>query len=149
MSIMKWNPRNRQMSIMHETLDDMFRDFFGDRWSPGTTVAADWIPPTDVTEDEARYVVTVDLPGMNREDIKISVENGNLTIRGERKHEHETKEKGYSRFERAYGSFTRTFALPTTIDGKKIEANYKDGVLTVILPKSEESRPKSIEVRVN
>ena len=119
------------------------------RWSTGIGTAADWVPPTDVIEEPGRYLVTLDLPGMRREEIKISLESGTLTVTGERKREVEVAERGYSRYERAQGSFTRRFSVPETIDGKKIEAAYRDGVLTVILPKSEEARPKTIEVKVN
>ena len=149
MTLVRCNPRGRQLAGMHDSLDDMLRDFFVGPYSAGTTVAAGWSPATDVVEEPAKYVVTLDLPGMKREEIKISVENDTLAIQGERKREVESSEQGYSRYERAYGSFKRTFSLPKTIDGNRIEASYKDGILTVTLPKSEEARPKSIEVRVN
>ncbi len=149
MTLVKCTPRTRQFDTTHESLDLMLRDLFEGPWFTGATVATDWVPATDVVEEPTKYTVSLDLPGMRREEIKISVENGTLTITGERKREVETKEKGYARYERAIGSFTRTFTLPTTIDGKRIEASYKDGVLAVTLPKSEEAHPKSIEVRVN
>jgi HSP20 family protein len=134
---------------MHETIDDVIRDFFADTGYAGATVPPDWMPRTDIIEESTRYLVMLDLPGMQREDIKISVENGTLTITGERRREHEAPVGGYTRYERAQGSFTRTFSLPRTIDGNRIEAIYKDGVLMVVLPKSQETHLKSIEVKIN
>ena len=152
MTLVKWSPRNRQLSQMHEAFDDLVRDIFSDFPAPwlGTgAVGGEWIPPMDVVEEEGRYLVHLDLPGLRREDITVSVENGTLTLKGERRHESETKNGGYKRFERSHGTFTRTIALPNTIDPKRIEAAYKDGVLTVVLPKSEEARPKAIDVKVS
>jgi HSP20 family protein len=149
MTLVKWNPRTRELSRMHETIDDVIRDFFSEPWQAAAAPAADWMPRTDVVEEAGQYLVMLDLPGMKQEDIRISLDNGSLSIQGERKSEHESTARGYARFERASGSFTRTFSVPTTIDGKRIEAVYKDGVLTVVLPKSEEAHPKLIEVKVN
>jgi HSP20 family protein len=151
MTLVKWSPRTRQIGTMHETLDDLVREVFSDfpsPWFRANTVGGEWLPPMDVVEEEGRFVVSLDLPGMRREDVTVSVENGTLTLKGERQHQSETKD-GYRRFERSYGTFTRTIGLPRTIDSKRIEAAYKDGVLTVTLPKSEEARPKAIEVKVN
>ncbi len=152
MTLVKWSPRNPQVTSMQEALDDLVRDVFSDfpsPWFRASTVGGAWVPPMDVVEEEGRYVVHLDLPGMRREDVKVSMENDTLTLTGERQHQAETKEGGYRRFERSHGTFTRTISLPNTIDSKRIEATYKDGVLTVTLPKSEEARPKTIDVKVN
>lgn len=149
MTLVKWTPRTRQIDTVHDAIDDMFRSFFSDPWFYSPTTGGNWTPATDVCEEDARYVVAIDLPGMRREDIRISAENGTLTIQGERRRESGSKGRGFTRTERIHGSFTRSFTLPSTVDGNKIEATYKDGVLTVVLPKSEEARPKAIEVKVN
>jgi HSP20 family protein len=149
MTLVKWTPRNREMDTMYNTLDSMMRGFFDDRWLGAPALQSEWVPSTDIIEEENRYLVSLDLPGMLRENIKISVQNGTLSVRGERKNETKDSGKGYSRIERSYGTFMRTFTLPNTIDGKNIDASYKDGVLRLTLPKVEEARPKEIEVKVH
>jgi len=107
-----------------------------------------WAPATDITEDDKEFVVKVELPEMKKEDVKVTVENGTLRISGERKAEKEEKTKKYHRIERSYGAFARIFALPDGADGTKVSADYKDGMLTVRLPKTPEAKPKAIEVKV-
>ena len=107
-----------------------------------------WIPAVDVVEEQNIYVVKVELPGVSKDDVKITLESNILTIRGEKKAENEVKEKNYHRTERSYGSFQRSFTLPTTVKIDKIDAIYEDGILTVSLPKAEEAKPKQIEVKV-
>lgn len=107
-----------------------------------------WAPVADIAEDDKQYAITLELPSVAKEDVKVTLENGVLSIHGERKFEKEIKEKKYHRIERAYGSFHRSFTLPDDADAKKIDAQFKDGVLTVTIPKSEEAKPKSIEVKV-
>ncbi|HKQ18524.1 MAG TPA: Hsp20/alpha crystallin family protein [Candidatus Eisenbacteria bacterium] len=147
MALVRWNPRHRDR--MHDQFDAMLQDFFSDPWSTSPALQADWLPTTDIVETDDRFVVELDLPGMKREEIKISVQNGSLTVKGERKQSSEQSKNKYSRYERSYGSFTRTFQLPNTIDGSRIEASYQDGVLRLVLPKSEAARPREIEVKVN
>ena len=108
----------------------------------------EWAPSVDIVEDEKEYVVKADLPEVKKEDVKVTVENGVLTITGERKVEKEEKGKKYHRIERAYGNFLRSFALPDAADGSKVTAEFKDGVLKVHLPKTEKAKPKSVEVKV-
>ena len=110
---------------------------------------AEWSPPVDITEDDKEYVIKAELPEMKKEDIKLSVEDNVMSISGERKYEKEEKGKKYHRIERTYGSFMRRFTLPDTADGSTVSAEYKDGVLNVRLPKSENAKPKSIEVKVS
>ena len=107
---------------------------------------AGWNPAVDVYEDGDRYHVHVDLPGMQRADIAITVKGDTLTISGEKKREKDTKEEDYYRAERYYGKFSRSLTLPSTVDAGKIEAKYKDGVLEVHIPKTEEARPKQIKI---
>jgi HSP20 family protein len=109
---------------------------------------ADWSPAADITEDENEYVIKAELPDVRKEDVKVTVENGVLMISGERKFEKEEKKKKYHRIERAYGSFVRSFTLPDDADAGKVKAEFKDGVLTVHLLKSEQAKPKQIDVQV-
>lgn len=108
-----------------------------------------WTPALDVFDDKDRLVVMVELPGMKKDDIDISMHDGTLTVSGERKTEHEEKEGQSFRSERYFGKFQRSLTLPTAVDAGKIKATYKDGVLTVDLPKAEEAKPKHIEVSVS
>ncbi|MCM8775323.1 MAG: Hsp20/alpha crystallin family protein [Candidatus Omnitrophica bacterium] len=105
-------------------------------------------PAVDIREEADQYVFSADLPGMHKDDFKVTVENNTLTLQGERKQVKETKDKGYYLTERVYGSFCRSFNLPSEVQPEKIKASYKDGVLEVILPKSENARPKQITVDV-
>ncbi|MEW6146091.1 MAG: Hsp20/alpha crystallin family protein [Thermodesulfobacteriota bacterium] len=108
-----------------------------------------WHPYVDVYETEGGYVLKAELPGVNKEDIKIDVSNSTLTLKGEKKFEEKTEKDKYVRIERSYGSFTRTFALSDKVDSENIKAAYKDGVLEITLPKKEEAKPKEIKVEVN
>jgi HSP20 family protein len=108
----------------------------------------EWTPLADITEDEKEYLIKAELPEMKKEDVKVTVENGVLTISGERKFEKEEKKRKYHRVERGYGTFMRSFALPDDADFNKVNAEFKSGVLTVHVPKSEQAKPKQIEVEV-
>ncbi|MDD4931860.1 MAG: Hsp20/alpha crystallin family protein [Methylacidiphilaceae bacterium] len=108
---------------------------------------AEWRPLADITEDDKEYLVKLELPGMKREEVKVSMESGVLTISGERKLEKEEKGKKYHRVERAYGSFSRSFVIPDDVVADKIDAQFKEGVLQVHLPKGEHAKPKTIEVK--
>lgn len=136
-----------------EEIQNRLSSFFGR--SPGRRgnghedlALADWAPMADISEDENEYVIKAELPELKKEDVKVTVENGVLTISGERKFEKEEKKKKYHRVERAYGRFTRSFALPDNADASKVKAEFKDGMLTVHLPKSEKAKPKQIEVKI-
>ena len=114
------------------------------------TITSAWIPPCDVMEDAENVRIVMELPGVRSEDVKLSLENNILTIRGEKRQEsQETGDKTsrVHRYERSYGSFERTFALPNTVDPEKVEASYDNGVLTVSLPKAERMRPREIQVK--
>ncbi len=108
----------------------------------------EWSPSVDIVEDEKEWLLKVDLPDVKRDDVKVTVEEGVLTITGERKFEKEEKNKKYHRVERAYGNFLRSFTLPDGADGAKVSAEYKDGVLRVHLPKGEKAKPKAIDVKL-
>jgi len=109
----------------------------------------EWEPSVDISEDGKEWLVKADLPDVKKEDVKVTVENGVLTITGERKFEKEEKDKKYHRIERSYGNFLRSFTLPDAADGSKVNAEFKDGVLKVHLPKGEQARPKAVEVKVS
>jgi len=125
----------------------MFDGFFRGTGDEDYAISS-WTPAVDITEHDDQFVVKVELPGVNKDDVKITLENNILTIRGEKKQEKETKKENYHRVERSYGSFQRSFTLPTTVKSDKIDAAYKDGILQIALPKAEEAKPKQIEVKV-
>ena len=122
---------------------------FDDRLIPRTGESVGWTPKVDIFEDEEGVSLRFELAGVDPKDVDIRFENGVLTLRGERKMEKEEKKENYHRVELSYGTFTRSFSLPGTIDAEKIKAESKHGVLTVLLPKKPEAKPKSIQVKVN
>lgn len=113
-----------------------------------TITVAQWAPLVDIAEDDKEYVVKAELPEVKKDDVKVTVENGVLTVSGERKFEKEEKGKRYHRVERAYGSFVRSFSLPDDADDAQVKAEFKDGILQVHVAKQEKARPKTIEVKV-
>ena len=114
-----------------------------------TLTVAEWSPLVDIAEDEKEYLIKAELPEVKKDDVRVSVENGVVTITGERKFEKEEKGKKYHRIERAYGSFARSFSVPDNADDSKVAAEFKDGVLKVRLAKSEKAKPKQIDVAVS
>ncbi len=116
--------------------------------SKETLTVADWSPAVDISEDAKEYVIKAELPEVKKEDVKVTVQDGVLTIQGERKQEKEEKGKKYHRIERTYGTFVRSFTVPDDADDMKVMAEFTDGVLHVHLPKSEKAKPKAIEVKV-
>jgi HSP20 family protein len=110
---------------------------------------AGWFPALDVTEDKDKYVIKADLPGLKKEDVRISLEDGVLSIEGERKSESEQKDKNYHRVERSYGRFVRSINLGSSVDDSKVKANYKDGVLEITASKAERAKAKHIDISVN
>jgi len=137
------------MSLQHDPLSSLrvFEDAVT-RWMSEPRVSRPWSPAVDILETENELVVKADLPDVPLEDIDVRVEDQTLSIKGERKFELDSNEKGYHRVERAYGSFMRSFAVPTSVDTEKVSADYKNGVLTVTLPKKEAAKPKQVKVEV-
>src|ERR687897_1114833 len=130
---------------LNRILDEAFAGLpFGEQ---GSVITSTWFAPTDVSEDENSLRITMELPGVNPEDVRLSLENNVLTIRGEKKQQAEENNERIHRFERTYGMFERTFVLPNTVDPDKIEARYDNGVLFVGIPKAERAKPR--EIRVN
>ena len=139
MTLVRWNPSRELASMEIDRLNRMFEDFYGG-------VRA-WAPAVDIFETTAHeYVIKAELPEMKREDISVTFEQNVLTLSGERKASFEADNGSYHRSERAQGRFTRSFTLPPTVDGTRISATYKDGVLTVRVPQREEAKPKQITV---
>jgi HSP20 family protein len=147
MTIVRWDPF-RDLSTMQERVNRVFGDFYrgvdDDVMRRGT-----WVPPVDIFDSgNHQLVIKAELPDMNKEDIEITVENNALTLRGEKKMDSAIKEEQCHRIERAYGAFSRSFALPPSVDSSKVSADYKNGVLTITLPMREESKPRQISVQV-
>ncbi len=146
---MAWLPATRNqrtpLARLHREMDDLFRNFFGDWDSPLAHPVA-W-PAVDIAENDNEIIVNAELPGCKAEDIDIAVQGNTLTISGEKKEQHEKKEKGYYHVERAYGSFRRELNLPAEVDTSKIDATCKDGVLTVRLPKAEQAKAVKVKVK--
>ena len=144
----KWNPF-RELEDIQNRLSSLFgRTPMGGLGEEAMTVS-EWTPLVDIVEDDKEYLIKAELPEVKKEDVKVTVDNGVLTITGERKFEKEEKGKKYHRVERGYGSFMRSFALPEGAAGDKISAEFKEGVLKVHLAKSGEAKPKSIDVKVD
>jgi HSP20 family protein len=144
MTITRWSPM-RELMGMHDHLNRYFDEAFGSR--QGELDYGTWTPAVDLREEENHFVLHADMPGMKKEDIEVGVENNVLTIRGERKFESEINKETYHRIERAYGKFVRSFTLPSLVKTDAISASYKDGILEVVIPKAEESKPKRIAIK--
>lgn len=143
----RWDPF-RGLSSVQEQMNRMFEDSFFRGWGDDSAITR-WSPAVDIYETAGELVIKADLPDINEKDLDIRIENNTLTIRGDRKFENTVSEDNYLRVERAYGSFTRSFSLPNTVDTEAIQADYRNGVLTVKLPKREEAKPKQIKVSVS
>ena len=145
MAVIRWDPF-RDMNVLQDRMNRLFEDA-GRGWrgsEPSATTA--WSPAVDIFETEGEIVVKAELPGMERKDITLNLEKNVLTLKGERRFDKETKEENYHLVERAYGGFSRSFSIPATVDEEKIKADYKDGVLKIILPKKEQLKPKQIQI---
>lgn len=150
MELVKWNPMQEMEDIMNRYQKLMGRTFSPLDFEPELDLAkADWAPRVDIAETEKAYTLKAELPAVEKKDISISINQGLLTIKGERKQEKEEKGKRFHRMERIYGSFSRSFRFPDDIEEEKIEADFKDGILQVTLPKSEKAKRKfkSIDIK--
>jgi HSP20 family protein len=154
MSLVRWNPArdlatwpSNLFGIQRE-MNRMFDNFFDSSDRGEDYALTTWSPAVDIAEHDDQYIVKMELPGVSKEEVKITLESNILTIRGEKKQEKETKKENYHRVERSYGSFQRSFTLPTTVKSDRIDAAFKDGILSISLPKAEEAKPKQIEVKV-
>lgn len=148
MNLTKWDPF-RELEDMSQRLNRIFGRSLTTRGQDGETIkAADWSPAVDVTESETEYLIKAEIPEVKKEDVKVTIQDGMLTLSGERKQEKEEKGKRYHRIERSYGSFVRSFELPANVDEAGVKADFKDGLLTLQLPKTEKAKPKAIDVKV-
>ena len=142
----RWEPF-REFSTLQDRMNRLFRETQGNSQEESLT-SSSFAPAVDVYEDEHNVTLKIEVPGIDEKDIDVRIENNTLTVHGERKIEKEEKEENYRRVERQYGSFTRTFNLPPTVDAEKVQADYDRGVLKVTLPKKAEAKPKQIKVNV-
>ncbi|HEY6695976.1 MAG TPA: Hsp20/alpha crystallin family protein [Solirubrobacteraceae bacterium] len=146
MTIVRWEPF-RELSTLQNEMNRLFNTVF-DAPSPanGGSTLRRWMPAMDLVETADHFVLRADLPGMSQDDVKIEFEDGTLTVSGERKAEHESKNEGYYRVERAFGAFSRSLTLPQGIDPEAVTANFENGVLEIRVPKPEERKPRRIEI---
>jgi|YNPMSStandDraft_2_1061718.scaffolds.fasta_scaffold00059_37 HSP20 family protein len=152
MKLTKWNPTKEMLKIekefnkMFESLQKRF-GFLNAKNDIEEYEKAEWSPLTDIIEHKDKYELKIELPGLTKDDVKITYCDGQLAICGERKQEKEEKKARYHMIERAYGKYYRSFSLPSNVKHDKIEANFKDGVLTINIPKADEAKPKEIEIK--
>lgn len=154
MTMVRWQPRGlmtprnsmHDLDTFRQEMNNLMDWAFGRGWTDNL-LESSWVPPVDVLQESDRFRVRVDLPGVKKDDIEITLHGDTLTIKGEKKRESETKEDDVYRAERTYGGFTRSMTLPAAVDASRIEASYKDGVLEVVIPKSEEAKPKQIKIQ--
>ncbi len=148
MALVRWDPF-RDLVTLKERMDRLFEDTFARSRSIEESLApGSWSPPVDIYETDENIVLKAELPGIERKDITLEVKENILTLKGDRKFEKEVKQENYHRVERSYGSFQRSFSLPSNIKRDRVEAEFKDGILEVTLPKAEVAKPKQIKVEV-
>lgn len=149
MAIVRWWDPLRDLSSIQDKMNQLFEDTFSrTRGRDEALGKGMWTPAVDIFETEDAVVVKAEIPGVERDQIAVEIKDGILTLHGERKFEKEVKEENYHRIERAYGTFHRSFSLPSSVDEEKISAKFKEGVLEVTLPKKEREKPKQIKVDV-
>jgi HSP20 family protein len=144
MAVTRWDPF-REVVTLQSRLNSLFRDM-NENEGPLTTAA--FVPPVDIYEDAEKVVLKLEIPGIDQKDLDVQVENNTLTVKGERKLESEEKEENFHRIERSYGSFYRSFTVPSTVDTEHIAASYNAGVLKLELKKKPEAQPKQIKVEI-
>ena len=147
MNIVKWNPFS-DLEDISARLNRVFNQIPARATETGGPFFADWAPPVDISETDNEYLIKAELPEVKKENVKVEMLDGVLTIEGERSREKEEKDKKFHKVERAYGKFVRQFALPNAVEAAKVAAEFKDGVLNVHLPKSVAAKPQPIEVKV-
>jgi len=145
MSVIKYNPFSAEIDEFPAGLR-LFQDSLSRLW--GEPASRPWTPAVDIFETENELVLKADIPDVDPKQVGIQLENGTLTLKGERKFEQQQNGKGFHRIERSYGSFVRAFSLPDTVDGEKVKADYNNGVLTVTLPKKEVAKPRTINIEI-
>jgi HSP20 family protein len=145
MALIPWRPW-RELDVLRREMDSLLDRFSGER--PIEWLKGEWVPSLDVCETKDKVVVKAEAPGIDPKDIGISLSNGVLTLKGEKKKEREEKDESYHLIERGYGSFSRSVRLPAEVQEDKVTASYKDGVLTITLPKTEQAKERAIKIEV-
>jgi HSP20 family protein len=148
--MIRWQPINRP-AMFNNSIDRLFNEFMGRSLRQAeeeTSASGAWSPAVNILENEDGILISADLPGLKAEDVDVTVDNGVLTIRGERGFEEASEGSTYHRIERWYGSFERSFTIPNSVDPSKIEAKFSHGEMMITLPKREESKPRSVKVKV-
>jgi len=148
MAIVRWTDPFREFAHLQDRINRVFSESYGAS-DNGSPTSGSWVPPVDIFQNgDHEVVLKAELPDMKQEDIEVTVDNGTLTLRGEKKLSTEVKEENFHRIERRYGTFSRSFSLPRTVDAAKVAAEYKNGVLTVRLPLREDAKPRQVKVDV-
>jgi len=147
MQITRWEPYRNLVSTQ-DRFNQLFNETFARAFGDPEATSRAWVPAVDIYETGENLVLQAELPGINPDDVEIRVEDNTLYLKGERKFEKEVKEENFHRVERSYGTFARSFALASSIDSDKVKAEYKNGILTLTLPKREEAKPKTIKINV-
>lgn len=146
-SLSRWDPF-RELSTQNDRMARLFRELYSPEGPQETLTTTSFAPPVDVYEDEHNITLKIEVPGIDEKDVDVRMENNTLTIHGERKFEKEEKEENFRRVERLYGSFNRSFTLPSSVDAEHVTANYDKGMLKINLAKKAEAKPKQIKVNV-
>lgn len=148
MPIIRWAPLNSILES-RERLSRLLNENVGYGYAEEGMHTGSWIPPVDIYETDQDVILKAELPGVNAQDVEARVHDGTLYLKGERKYEREVKEENFRHVERSYGTFTRTFSLPASVDADRVKADFKDGILTLKMPKREEAKPKAIQINVS
>jgi HSP20 family protein len=143
-NVTRWNP-NANAYLNREPLSRLFESFFNDMQGEEVSNRG-WVPPVDIQETEEGYRLQAELPGLTKEDIQITLENNVLRLTGERKFEREARKESFHRIERTYGSFSRAFALPNQVNAEGVQASFENGILTLMVPKAEQAKPRKIAI---
>jgi len=146
-AMMRWDPFH-ELEDMSDRLNRMFARPALRTNGKETLTVADWVPTVDISETDGEYLIKAELPEVKKEDVKVTLEDGVLTIQGQRRQEKEEKTTKYHRIERSYGTFVRSFSLPDQVNESGVKAEFKDGMLNLHIPKSEKAKPRAIEVKV-
>jgi len=148
MAIVRWEPF-RDLVTTQDNFNRLFNETFRSLFDRTESGVQRWAPAVDIYENDQNLVLKAELPGFDPKDVEVRMEDGTLYLKGERKFENDVKKENYHRIERSYGSFARRFSLPGSVNADNVKAEYKDGVLTLTIPKKEEAKPKTIKIQVS
>ncbi|HWP34566.1 MAG TPA: Hsp20/alpha crystallin family protein [Thermodesulfobacteriota bacterium] len=145
MAIVRWDPF-RDLAALHERMNRLFEETFGRTRGEAAELSGTWWPATDVYETADGFQIVAELPGLSKDDVQVELKDNVLTLKGERRYEEKYRDQTAHRVERCYGQFSRSFALPAEVDASKVEARFKDGVLTISVPKAAAAKPRLIPI---